>query len=464
MQGVRTKTLSAVPEEQESQIQSETPRGTKRSRRTGDGDDNDVEMADGAPGAAGTSAGTSEGAHRAKRRALDAPAPAPTAQPRSTTQTQTQGTGTGTTTVTGTKHAPKPPPSSSTHKLDTDENFLRAVNSTKRGKKLEDDFDREFNLLRIAKPKQKLDGTGPGTTTDTATAAARAPEVDVAPWDAIDDFGDVGIRGNFIVVVELDIERGGSARPPQSTRTDCTTRPEWAGRPNFKKFKAVRIILLLLFLFSERVLTDGSAHVERYCGYRAQGDDRARSQRGERLRHRKRYHFSFKSRVRGLSFAHAPFLFNLQRIGGQGRQARRAIRMFTTSLPRTRRLCTASLSPSQKRYKHRPTPAADGGKRQQERMTTTRTRIWSKVWTWTQMRSTRTRLRLLRLHLRGAEQARKPKPLPPRSPLRNQSRPRRQQKQRRRRRGKRSQPQNREGRPHGRKKRRRRAQRRRRRG
>jgi len=213
-QGVRTNTLSAVPEEQESQIQSETLRGTKRSRRTGGADDNAVEMADGAPGAAGTSAGTSEGVHRAKRRALDANAPAPAAQPRSPMQTQTQGTGTGTTTVTGTKHAPKPPSSSSTHhKLDTDENFLRAVNSTKRGKKLEDDFDREFNLLRIAKPKQKLDGTGTGTTTDTATAAARAPEVDVAPWDAIDDFGDVGIRGNFIVVVEMDIERGGSARP-----------------------------------------------------------------------------------------------------------------------------------------------------------------------------------------------------------------------------------------------------------
>ena len=271
-QGVRTSTLSAVPEEQESQIQSETLRGTKRSRGTGDGDSNDVEMADGTPGTAGTGAGTSEGAHRTKRRALDAnavpdaPALAPAAQPRSTTQTQTQGT--GTTTVTGTKHAPKP--SSSNHKLDTDENFLRAVNSTKRGKKLEDDFDREFNLLRIAKPKTKVDGVGASTATATA-AAVGVPEVAVAPWDAIDDFGDVGIRGNFMVVVEMNIERGCSAKPSHSARTDYTTRPEWAGRPNFKRFKAVRIIIL--FFFSEGILTNGSAHAERYSGCRAQGDD-----------------------------------------------------------------------------------------------------------------------------------------------------------------------------------------------
>jgi hypothetical protein len=293
-QGVRTNTLSVVAEEQESQIQSETLRGTKRMRGAGDRDDNDVEMADGAPGATGTSTCTSEEAHRTKRRALDAsavlqpasgdPAPAPVAapQPRPTTQTQTQGTagtirGTG-----GTKHASSKA-SSSNHKLDTDENFLKAVNSTKRGKKLEDDFDREFNLLRIAKPNKKVDGAGAATGTTTA-AVGGAPDVVVAPWDAIDDFGDVGIRGNFMVVVEMDIERG-SARPSQSARTNCTTRPEWVGRLNFKKFKAVRVIL---FCFSGGVLMDGWAHAERYRGYRTQGDDRARSQRGERLRHRKR--------------------------------------------------------------------------------------------------------------------------------------------------------------------------------
>jgi len=37
-------------------------------------------------------------------------------------------------------------------KPDTDPSFLRAIASTKRGKKTEDEFDREFNKLRIAKP------------------------------------------------------------------------------------------------------------------------------------------------------------------------------------------------------------------------------------------------------------------------------------------------------------------------
>ena len=240
-QGVRTNTLSVVAEEQESQIQSETLRGTKRVRGTGDRDDNDVEMADGAPGATGTSAGTSEGAHRVKRRALDAnavlqPAPVAAPQPRSTTQTQTQRTA-GAISGTGATNHASSKSSSSNHKLDTDENFLKAVNSTKRGKKLEDDFDREFNLLRIVKPNKKDDGVGAATA-----AVGGAPDVVVAPWDAIDDFGDVGIRGNFMVVVEMDIERS-SARPSHSARTNCTTNPEWAGRLNFKKFKAVRVIL-----------------------------------------------------------------------------------------------------------------------------------------------------------------------------------------------------------------------------
>ncbi len=245
-QGVRASTLSAVPEEvQESQIQSDVLRGTKRSRGAGDGDGDDVQMADGAADAAGTSADTAEGAHRAKRQALGANAPAPAPQPRST-QTQTQATGT-TVTGTGTSHATVRPPSksSTSNKLDTDEDFLRAVNSTKRGKKLEDEFDREFNQLRIAKPKNaniNVVGTATAATAATSAGAKGAPELAVAPWDAIDDFGDIGIRGNFMVVVEMDIQRGGSVKPSQPARNYDTTHPEWAGKPNFKKFKTVRII------------------------------------------------------------------------------------------------------------------------------------------------------------------------------------------------------------------------------
>jgi hypothetical protein len=207
-------------------------------------------MANGAAGVAGADAGSLGGVHRAKRRALDenfapapapaAPAPVPAPQPRSTTQTQTQGQGKGPASAEArpTTKGSQPKPSSSSNKLDTDENFLKAVNSMKRGKKHEDDFDREFNQLRITKPKK----------VDTAAAAAAAttttkgvPEAVVAPWDAIDDFGDVGIRGNFMVVVEMDIQRG-SAKPAPLTRTDNAAHPEWTGRLNFKKFKMVRIL------------------------------------------------------------------------------------------------------------------------------------------------------------------------------------------------------------------------------
>jgi hypothetical protein len=158
--------------------------------------------------------------------------------------------------ATGTKHAAARPPlsqSSRDNKLDTDENFLRAVNSTKRGKKREDDFDREFNQLRITKPKKtdRLDSTA--TTTATAHATGASEAVAVAPWDAIDDFGDDGIRGNFMVVVEMDIERGGNAKPvPPARINDDGTHPEWIVRPNFKKFKTVRDPSSLFFCFRWR--------------------------------------------------------------------------------------------------------------------------------------------------------------------------------------------------------------------
>ena len=260
----RTAALSAVPEETESQIQSGDLRGTKRGRGAGDSDD--VETMGSATNVAATSADTLEGAHRAKRRALDANAdPQPTiGAPASASQRilqtqQRQGPGTttamvATTTTTTTtttpagaaevKHATKRPSSKlSSNKLDTDENFLRAVNSTKRGKKLEDDFDREFNLLKIAKPK-KAGAVVVGTAAANGSAGAPEAAAAVAPWDAIDDFGDVGIRGNFMVVVEMDIQRG-SAKPASAalTNTNDAAHPEWIGRPNFKKFKTVRILL-----------------------------------------------------------------------------------------------------------------------------------------------------------------------------------------------------------------------------
>ncbi|KAI6001982.1 hypothetical protein EDD15DRAFT_1570200 [Pisolithus albus] len=100
-----------------------------------------------------------------------------------------------------------------TRQLDTDQAFLTAVASRKRGKKGEDDFDREFNKLRISKPD--IHG---GQEED---------------WAVLGDFdNDVrNIRGNFMVVMEVDIYRDGRPRETAPARRD------YDGKPNFKKFK-----------------------------------------------------------------------------------------------------------------------------------------------------------------------------------------------------------------------------------
>jgi hypothetical protein len=211
-------------------------------------------MVDSTVDVAGSGADTLERMHRAKRRALDAntvspptagaPAAVPASQPRST-QTPGQGkdqttAGAKPTSKAKAKAAASKPSSSSNNKLDTDENFLKAVNSMKRGKKHEDNFDREFNQLRITKPRNvNVDTIGSGTTDKGI------PEAVVAPWDTIDDFGDIGIRGNFMVVVEMDIHRGASAKSAPSARNDDVAHPEWIGKPNFKKFKTVCVFFTL---------------------------------------------------------------------------------------------------------------------------------------------------------------------------------------------------------------------------
>ena len=259
-QGVPAGTLSSVPEEerQGSEVQSGDLRGTKRSRGAESGDNVDVEMADSAADVAGAGAGTLEGVHRAKRRVVDANAapPPPRGAPASVPAPQPGSArtpaATGTKLTTKDPSSSKPSSSSNNNKLDTDENFLKAVNSMKRGKKHEDEFDREFNQLRIAKPR-KADAIGSSAVAAAATTTTKGvPEAVVAPWDAIDDFGDIGIRGNFMVVVEMDIQRGGSAKLTPSARTDDAAHPEWIGKPNFKKFKMVRTFYSHPYFFSTK--------------------------------------------------------------------------------------------------------------------------------------------------------------------------------------------------------------------
>ena len=105
-------------------------------------------------------------------------------------------------------------------KPDTDAAFLKAIASTKRGKKAEDKFDREFNNLKISKPELEQQ--------------QEEPEEE---WAVLADFGDdSGLRGNFMVVVELDVYK--KDKDSQSS----SINDGWAGasgKPNFKKFKKV---------------------------------------------------------------------------------------------------------------------------------------------------------------------------------------------------------------------------------
>ncbi|KAF9221049.1 hypothetical protein BS17DRAFT_785815 [Gyrodon lividus] len=100
-----------------------------------------------------------------------------------------------------------------TRAVDTDQAFLTALASKKRGKKAEDEFDREFNNLRISKPDVQR-------------------EEEERTWELLGDFdADVrNVRGNFMVVIDMDVFRDS---PRHTTAALCS----YDGRPNYKKFK-----------------------------------------------------------------------------------------------------------------------------------------------------------------------------------------------------------------------------------
>lgn len=101
---------------------------------------------------------------------------------------------------------------------DKDEAFLKAVATKKRGKVMNDALDREFNNLRISRPELEQDDQR-------------------KEWAVLEDFGDDGdLRGNFMVIVEIDVKEGG-----ERTLRRSESRLDWEGRPDFKKFKKVRI-------------------------------------------------------------------------------------------------------------------------------------------------------------------------------------------------------------------------------
>lgn len=209
--------LLPVMEEEEGTVVSETQtqaRGMKRKTQ-----DEDVDMDD-------------EEHPRSRRRTGESPAEQSQAPPlgQNQNQNQTQATKPMSKVVTRVDMAQtqahvKPPKPSSSKKgtqagPDKDDAFLKAVASTKRGKKSEDTFDREFNNLRISKPDLER---------------AREDE----EWKVLEEFGDDGdVRGNFMVVVDCPVFREAGTNTDHMRRGEG--RVEWVGRPDFKKFKKVR--------------------------------------------------------------------------------------------------------------------------------------------------------------------------------------------------------------------------------
>lgn len=218
--------LAALREEEEETTQSQMrakPQALKRKSR--DDEDEDVEMED------------AEDARQPKRRALDKdkapettsdkssdattkkPASKSAQKPMSKAATKSQlaksqAAKSQDHTNKGTGAAPGQP--------DTDEAFLRAVASTKRGKKLEDEFDREFNNLKISKPDLEM-------------------EAEREEWALLEQFGDdSNMRGNFMVIIEMDVYK--KEQTPLDPMRVTGTRMDWEGRPNFKKFKHVCIL------------------------------------------------------------------------------------------------------------------------------------------------------------------------------------------------------------------------------
>lgn len=119
-------------------------------------------------------------------------------------------------TISRTKSKPAP---SQSHQVDTDPTFLTALASKKGKKTAEDNFDREFNKLRISKPDIHR-------------------EEEEQAWEILGDFDTEArnIRGNFMVVIDLEVFRRNSGHGNTSV-----ARRTYDGRPNFKKFKKVHV-------------------------------------------------------------------------------------------------------------------------------------------------------------------------------------------------------------------------------
>ncbi|KAJ7147111.1 proline-rich protein [Mycena crocata] len=213
--------IAVQEEEEESQMPNEGSGAIdlrkKRKERSFDGDD--VEMA-GVEEALNVGTGSSGTGPAAKKRAVEnnAVERATSKPPLSVAQAANVKKVLPTTKSTAKKGAAAPA-GAATGKPDTDTAFLKAIASTKRGKKTEDDFDRDFNKLKISKNDLRADDT------------EERPE-----WELLDTFGDeTNLRGNFMVIQDLDVFKIDRDSGPR--KRTAGTDPRWGGKPDFKKFK-----------------------------------------------------------------------------------------------------------------------------------------------------------------------------------------------------------------------------------
>lgn len=126
---------------------------------------------------------------------------------------------------------PSPPPTpvhSSTKILrdgtvDRDEAFLQIAGKARKGAKEIDEFDKDFNALKITKSKKNIPTPGFSRT--------GLMPID---YDALVADFDTDTTGNFIRVEKRDL-----IRKDKKDVGHQALNPDWAGRPNFKKFKKV---------------------------------------------------------------------------------------------------------------------------------------------------------------------------------------------------------------------------------
>lgn len=133
----------------------------------------------------------------------DNPTGPPADQPRSSKrrQTETQSTGTGS-------------------QLDQDVAFLKAVASAANQPAADIELDEDFRQLRVAEEDR---------------------ENEAKAWAVLEEFGDDShLRGNFMVVVEMDLYRKDLSKRRGEAKAASA---RWQGVPNFKKFKKKVLML-----------------------------------------------------------------------------------------------------------------------------------------------------------------------------------------------------------------------------